>query len=278
MLSYAEFKQAGSLMPTLYDESVLRRWGVDITIGSPLISVSILVPEYIEASIKKPMNVKFKEITTNEANTEKLLKKILEIPKQGKKVEPEIKIHENDDQYYKLKRRKRDESGKKLMYKNLKQEHLSMPIRLQILLDSNTTVFNERSNPQCVHWSSVKGEWSRVGCRTDIEENWFDKYSDSPILVNCTCNHLSTFAVLVDIIDLEYIPEPSLLENIYSYSCFSVSLPLLLATYLILALIRGMQTNSNTIRKNLVICIFLAELVYFIALKVRRPLIATEVS
>lgn len=47
------------------------------------------------------------------------------------------------------------------------------------------------------------GEWSRVGCRTEIDDNWFDRYSEAPLVVNCSCNHLTTFAVLVDVVDLE---------------------------------------------------------------------------
>lgn len=143
---------------------------------------------------------------------------------------------------------------------------------------------------------SSYGEWSRVGCRTEVDENWFVKNQDGVLLVNCTCNHLSTFAVLVDVVDLEasslflfsktkltfgsfqYIPEPSLLEDVTSYSCFTISLPLLLAAYLILAFIRGLQTNSNTIRKNLVLCVLLAEVLYFIALKARKPMVSSEVS
>lgn len=110
-----------------------------------------------------------------------------------------------------------------------------------------------------------------MGCRTDLEENWIETH---PLTINCTCNHLSTFAILVDVIDLEYIPEPSLLESVSSYSCFSISLPLLLSTWLILSLIRGgVQTNSNTIHKNLVLCVFLAQTLYFVALKARKVLV-----
>lgn len=68
------------------------------------------------------------------------------------------------------------------------------------------------------------------------------------------------------------------MENISSYSCFCLSLPLLFATYLILALIRGLQTNSNTIRKNLILCVFIAELLYFIAMKARKPMVGNEFS
>lgn len=41
---------------------------------------------------------------------------------------------------------------------------------------------------------------------------------------------------------------------------------------------RGANTNSNAIHKNLVACVFLAELLFFIALKGRKPLIELEVA
>ncbi|XP_065173819.1 protocadherin-like wing polarity protein stan isoform X2 [Atheta coriaria] len=270
VISYAQYKQAGELFPALYDDSVLRRWGVDITIGSPLMSVSILVPEYVNAvspSTKNQPKVFFEE---------GLLPSGMNFKEFDKKSFADDK-HENDA-YLRSERFKR--SNQKLLYKSLSNVVLDLPIRLQIWLDQEKMIFNERSNPQCVHWSTARGfgEWSRVGCHTELDSDWFDLDSDDPLLVNCTCNHLSTFAVLVDVVDLEYIPEPSLMENISTYSCFSIALPLLFATYLCLAFLRGAQTNSNTIRKNLVLCVFLAELLYFIALKARRPMVSNEIA
>lgn len=260
IISYAHHKQAGILLPPRFDESVLRRWGVDVLIGSPVISLSILVPEYVEAVTRPPITA----------------------PKQKKTTKfDSIKTHENSayliDGVHHRRRRNDYNLNRKLMYKTLNGIPLPQSIRLMIRLDEDRLIFNERSNPQCVHWSTVrgKGEWSRVGCRTELSENWFEQ---SPLIINCTCNHLSTFAVLVDMVDLEYIPEPSLLEDVSSYSCFALSLPLLFATWCILALIRGIQTNSNTIHKNLVLCVFLAQLLYFIALKARKPLVENMVS
>lgn len=148
VLSYAEYKQAGQLLPHAFDDSVVRRWGVDITIGSPLISVSILVPEYIEAVPKKEIKVHFQDDVVHESPFDrKVLKKI-----------PEDRINENNAEYYKIDslRVKRDKSNRKLMYKNLGAAPLPIPIRMQIVLDSNMTIFNERSNPQCVGWSHSK--------------------------------------------------------------------------------------------------------------------------
>ena len=44
VLSYAQYKQAGSLLPNRYDETVSRRWGVELQVGSPIMSLAILVP------------------------------------------------------------------------------------------------------------------------------------------------------------------------------------------------------------------------------------------
>lgn len=147
VVSYAQYKQAGGLFPEIYDASVVRRWGVDITIGSPLISISILVPEYVDA-IEKPLYIKppvvFDE-TNLEMSQQKISKRIF--------VESEVRLHENEAQY---SRRLRS-VPRRLYFKSLAGKVLSLPVRLQIWLDSNNTVFNERSNPQCVHWSTARG-------------------------------------------------------------------------------------------------------------------------
>lgn len=156
VISYAQYKEAGILFPTVYDDSVIRRWGVDVIIGSPLLSVSILVPEYVEAITKQNHpRVHFDDVNLdmiNVSDREKTMKKTF--------VEAEVKLHENDAHYYRMDenhRRRRNTMTKRLMYKSLTTESLKMPIRLQIWLDPNLTVFNERSNPQCVHWSTVRG-------------------------------------------------------------------------------------------------------------------------
>jgi hypothetical protein len=76
----------------------------------------------------------------------------------------------------------------------------------------------------------------------------------------------------------QYIPDPSVSEDIATYIAFCLALPLLLAALLILILIRGVETNSNSIHKNVVACVFLAELMFFIALKARKMLVQHEVS
>ncbi|XP_044577360.1 protocadherin-like wing polarity protein stan isoform X2 [Cotesia glomerata] len=230
VLSYVQYKELGSLLPKKFDDSVNVRWGVEVAVGSPVITISILIPS---------------------------------------------------------------DNGTKLLSNNPQS-----PVQIQLWIseDDGTKI---RINPQCVHWSTARnsGEWSRIGCTTDIDDSTIDYYYLNPDnnnnnnnlerrkMINCSCQgvilqvknlQLATFAVLTDVLDLEYVPEPSLLEDVTSYSAFMLSLPLLLSALLILTLIRGSATNSNSIHKNLVLCVFMGELLYLIALKARSPLVSNE--
>ncbi|XP_008557612.1 protocadherin-like wing polarity protein stan [Microplitis demolitor] len=214
VLSYVQYKELGALLPKRFDDSVNVRWGVEVAVGSPIVTISVLIP------------------------SDNGTKSLVDSPQSP--VQIQLWISEDD--------------GAKI-----------------------------RTNPQCVHWSTARnsGEWSRIGCTTEIDES---QESDRQ-MVNCSCQgvilqvknlQLATFAVLTDVLDLEYVPEPSLLEDVTSYSAFMLALPLLLSALLILTLIRGSATNSNSIHKNLVMCVFLAELLYMIALKARSPLVSNE--
>lgn len=48
VFSYLQYsRNTSQLMPLRMDESVSRRWGVNITIGSPILQVALFVPEYV---------------------------------------------------------------------------------------------------------------------------------------------------------------------------------------------------------------------------------------
>jgi hypothetical protein len=48
------------------------------------------------------------------------------------------------------------------------------------------------SNPVCVYWEVLEGKWSREGCSL-IESN--------RTVTKCSCNHLTSFAILMDFTD-----------------------------------------------------------------------------
>ncbi|XP_059052501.1 protocadherin-like wing polarity protein stan [Achroia grisella] len=342
VFAYLQYsKNTSELMPMRMDESVSQRWGVNITIGSPILQVALFVPEYVwireshESKDDNSMennaddmegityaNKGHKSNTNNhislnlpskntwshddETSNHENHGPILIQPafkKQEKIAYTDDNLQENESSYVADKnvvegpkvmalsmdsedRNKdstnstRDVGKKKLIYKSMGGIRLKKPIRLQMWLDIDKETFGSRTNPQCVHWSTLRGfgEWSRVGCHTEIDYDW-SPYSNEPLLINCTCNHLSTFAVLVDEVDIEFIPEPSLLESVTSYTAFSISLPLLFMTWAALCLVRGgAATVSNSIHKHLIFSVFMAELLYLIAMKARNTLVQNEFS
>ncbi len=66
-------------------------------------------------------------------------------------------------------------------------------------------------------------------------------------------------------------------QIIVSYTGVIISLILLAVTLFLLSVIRGLETNSNSIHRNLVFCLFLAELIFLIALRIRGLLVQKEV-
>lgn len=353
IVSYAQYKDVGHLGTSRYDETVTRRWGVDIQIATPIFSLAILVPSTADddsnnsvgmnqppsaspsppqlpklptGAIGEPKEMpsendvelirdhKNKQQTTNgerhqthgdikifvhdlDKNADQTIASVFDDDQQPfeelpvpiaeieKKGEENVRL-ENDATYTGerwLDRRRRDltsidvDEKKPTVYRSIGSPHLSQPIKLQMWINVDRARFGPRSNPQCVRWNEFTASWTRIGCQTQLPD-YETMLSDvqTPLMVNCSCNHVSHYAVLVDVIDPEYMPEPSLLVQITSFSAFMLSLPILGCVLIALGLLRGMQTNSNTIHQNLVICVFCAELLFFIGMQSRRELVDNE--
>lgn len=133
VLSYVQYRTLGPLLPSRYDDTVLRRWGVDLRVGSPVVSLAAYVPG--------------------------------------------------------------DKSYKPL------GGPLHAPVRVRLWLDPQLQSLGPRANPQCVYWR--EGQWSRAGCQTEVQALAWRGSARLPVLINCTCSHLSTFAVLVDVVDMD---------------------------------------------------------------------------
>ncbi|CAN8002126.1 unnamed protein product, partial [Ixodes hexagonus] len=125
--------------------------------------------------------------------------------------------------------------------------------------------------PQCVFWmfsASGRGKWSTRGCKLEAVDVSH---------INCTCDHLSSFAVLTDIVSREHLAEVSPLEGGLAWSGLLGALSMLLLTWLVLSLLRGGQgTNSLAIHRNLVACLWMSLLLFLVALKLRRTLLHHE--
>lgn len=315
IIGYTQYKDVGTLFPFTFDDSVTRRWGVDVKIATSVLSLTILVPSFgnfdkLDDSAKQMERMKVapgfdNQIDENHppmVNPDDIKITVHDMTEQDdfsrsspdtNVFDPEISlpeeivlkgIEDTNEVAEPVKRHTKRELIKKeeddrMTYRSLGSPHLSQPIRVQMWLNIEKSRFNARLNPQCVRWHTFNNQWTRIGCHTEMPD--YEKViedSNNFILINCTCTHVSSYAVIIDIIDPEDIPDPSLLVQITSFSAFLVSLPILFCVIIALALLRGMQTNSNTIHQNLVFCIFIAELLFFIAWQARRSLIENDVS
>ncbi|XP_076340873.1 latrophilin Cirl-like isoform X2 [Tachypleus tridentatus] len=120
-------------------------------------------------------------------------------------------------------------------------------ISLKHIQEENAT------NAHCVYWDVIIREWSGEGC-------WVKKSNISHTV--CACNHLTNFAVLMEVKPLEMAHgKNSLLQILTSTSCALCGL-FVLATIAALHLTKNLQTDRITIQKNLCLCLLGAELVF----------------
>ncbi|CAL8121926.1 unnamed protein product [Orchesella dallaii] len=170
----------------------------------------------------------------------------------------------------------------------------SSPIRIKFEIFGR---YIDSSNPQCVIWedgsvestTTVPGKanppsttaspsgWTTRPCQTQVEETYLPKMGNV-MTVNCTCWHLSTFAVLLEDSEIQDVPRPSIVEDIVTYVAFSMTLLLIFIALVGLGLLRGPipATITNTIHKHLLLSIFGAVLFYFVAIKLRIILVQND--
>ena len=172
-----------------------------------------------------------------------------------------------------------------------------------------------RSSPQCVYWSfpsstlmntwinsnnpestvsssmnhnrkssHIRGRWSTKGCELKGyypgQKSLYQRASYD--YVNCSCDRMFGMAVLMDSTaehDLLNWEEESLPQVLISYTLVLTSLLFLGATYIILTLmIRGniAETNSNSIHRNLVLCLLMTECIFLLSVRMRSSLVQLE--
>uniref|UniRef100_A0A8C0VCZ1 Cadherin EGF LAG seven-pass G-type receptor 1 n=1 Tax=Cyanistes caeruleus TaxID=156563 RepID=A0A8C0VCZ1_CYACU len=131
----------------------------------------------------------------------------------------------------------------------------------------------ERTKPVCVFWNHSitiggTGAWSSRGC---------ELFSRNQSHIACQCNHITSFAVLMDISKREVGDVLPL--KIVTYTTVSISLAALLITFILLVLIRTLRSNLHSIHKNLVAALFFSELVFLIGInQTENPFVCTVIA
>uniref|UniRef100_A0A8C9NKZ2 Adhesion G protein-coupled receptor L3 n=1 Tax=Serinus canaria TaxID=9135 RepID=A0A8C9NKZ2_SERCA len=118
----------------------------------------------------------------------------------------------------------------------------------------------ENFNPNCSFWSYTKrtmtGYWSTQGCRL---------LTTNKTHTTCSCNHLTNFAVLMAHVEHSDAVHDLLLDFI-TWVGILLSLVCLLICIFTFCFFRGLQSDRNTIHKNLCISLFVAELLFLIGI------------
>ncbi|XP_077598691.1 adhesion G protein-coupled receptor L3-like isoform X4 [Stigmatopora nigra] len=117
-------------------------------------------------------------------------------------------------------------------------------------------------NPNCSFWSyskrSMSGYWSTQDCRL---------LATNRSHTSCSCTHLTNFAVLMAHVDVKNTdPVHDMLLDVITWVGILLSLVCLLVSFFTFCFFRGLQSDRNTIHKNLCICLFIAELLFLVGI------------
>ncbi|XP_044590933.1 latrophilin Cirl-like isoform X4 [Cotesia glomerata] len=126
---------------------------------------------------------------------------------------------------------------------------LSEPVRIYFehLAVENVT------NPTCVYWDYVMSVWSEQGCRTTRSNETHTV---------CECNHLTNFAVLMDVHAVKLDMTHQVALQIVTYVGCIISVVCLVLTIMTFQLFRGLKSDRTTIHKNLCVCLLIAEVLF----------------
>ncbi|XP_048846572.1 adhesion G protein-coupled receptor E5-like isoform X2 [Brienomyrus brachyistius] len=127
-------------------------------------------------------------------------------------------------------------------------------LREPVTFDFSHTQFAEKAEPVCVFWNASLGGggWSPAGCLM---------VKSDPNHTICSCNHLGSFAILIALCD----KDPFELQLI-TWVGLSLSLFCLLLCIATFYFCKSIQGTRNTIHLHLCISLFVATLVFLVAI------------
>ncbi|XP_035273421.1 adhesion G protein-coupled receptor L3 isoform X6 [Anguilla anguilla] len=137
--------------------------------------------------------------------------------------------------------------------------YLSDPVKFTV---RHLQQSEENFNPNCSFWSYSKrtmtGYWSTQDCRL---------LGTNRTHTTCSCTHLTNFAVLMAHVEVKNAdPVHNLLLDVITYVGILLSLVCLLICIFTFCFFRGLQSDRNTIHKNLCISLFVAESLFLLGI------------
>uniref|UniRef100_A0A8C7N9L8 Adhesion G protein-coupled receptor L2 n=1 Tax=Oncorhynchus kisutch TaxID=8019 RepID=A0A8C7N9L8_ONCKI len=128
-------------------------------------------------------------------------------------------------------------------------------------------------NSNCSFWNyserSMMGYWSTQGCKL---------LGSNKTHTTCSCSHLTNFAVLMAHREISVsIGVHELLLTVITRVGIVVSLVCLAISIFTFCFFRGLQSDRNTIHKNLCINLFIAELIFLIGIDMTEPKVGCSI-
>uniref|UniRef100_A0A4W4GJW2 Adhesion G protein-coupled receptor L2 n=1 Tax=Electrophorus electricus TaxID=8005 RepID=A0A4W4GJW2_ELEEL len=127
-------------------------------------------------------------------------------------------------------------------------------------------------NPNCSFWNyserSMMGYWSTQGCKL---------LGTNKTHTTCSCSHLTSFAILMAHRGHDDGSVHELLIGMVTRMGTAAALLCLAASIFTFCFFRGLQSDRNTIHKNLCINLFLAELLFLVGINMTEPPILCSV-
>ncbi|KAJ8008299.1 hypothetical protein DPEC_G00103400 [Dallia pectoralis] len=120
----------------------------------------------------------------------------------------------------------------------------------------------ESFNPNCSFWSYSKrtmtGFWSTQDCRL---------LGTNRSHTTCSCTHLTNFAILMAHVEVKHTdPVHDMLLDVITWVGILLSLVCLLISLFTFCFFRGLQSDRNTIHKNLCVSLFIAESLFLVGI------------
>ncbi|KPM10507.1 7 transmembrane receptor (Secretin family)-like protein 1 [Sarcoptes scabiei] len=146
-------------------------------------------------------------------------------------------------------------------------DRLPLPLNGMIELTFRHLRTENVTNGRCAYWDMKRidedtfGDWSTAGCET---------VSTNQTHTICRCNHLTNFAVLMDINNISFESNDELVLRLITRIGCSISIIALALTLLTLSVYRSLNSIRNSIHKHLCGCLLVAEVIFLLGIDETR--------
>ncbi|RWS17062.1 G-protein coupled receptor protein-like protein [Dinothrombium tinctorium] len=144
----------------------------------------------------------------------------------------------------------------------------SFPTNAKVRFTLHHLVKTNVANSKCVFWKAGEFKWSSYGCEVIA---WNQTHT------TCECNHLTNFAVLMQVRDIKISAANEAALRIITYIGCSVSIICLALTLLIFILCKSLKGDRIAIHTNLCFCLLIGELVFIFGISQTETVILCRI-